>query len=1105
MKKKKTRGKKKKKVARWRKGIRLSMERLGRALASCTALLCLLPVAAAAWPLSEEVSGVLSWALPGWWDAGFHTHTPPRPSSHGRAVRIPLPRMLPQWEARPLSCLAGWGRAGGLQPAGAGHDRGGREGGPVPASFPALQLPVTSFAVHSTIVSRYASTWVRCTLRNPHASPREATFDLDLPAAAFVSNFTITANGKAYVAEVKEKQQAQKLYEEARQRGKTAAHVGTREREMERFRVSASVAAGSTVAFELRYEELLQRRLGHYQHAVSVRPGQVVPGLSVELSIAERAGLGFVRVLPLRTSRLLTNALQGEAAPPPSASVEKGTHCAWVRFAPSPEEQAAFSSAGIAGDFVVQYDVARQDIAGDVQMYDGYFVHFFAPGGLPPIQKEIVFVIDVSGSMTGTKMKQTKVAMRAILRELRAHDCFNIVAFSEGISVWQADGSVPATAPHVHSATRFVDSLQAEGWTDINRALLTAASVLNRSRAAEPGHGRIPLLVFLTDGEATAGVTAGARILANTRRALAGAVSLFGLAFGADADYGLLRRLALENRGAARRIYEDADAALQLAGFYEEIGSPLLHDVQLSYPGQAAHHLTRSLFPNYFQGSELVVAGQVPPGAARLRVRATGRGQEGQLHLGGETAANATELPPSCALPPMLIGAFVRRLWAYFTIQDLLRARFHANNTDARRLLAAQATNLSLEYHFVTPVTSLVVVTPEEEEGPTATPSTESGTATATLGSVTAPWPATTVPASQPEAMGTAGEELVWLGTAGTVAPALGSVPPGPCKGPGDAMLLLPPDKAELLAPGDGDTQFVESLDPPAVYTILPVAGLPDHEEDAEPAGEDDADEDHAAAASPTFLTFSSSTDGDPHFIARPPGVAQTLCFTLDGRPGDIVRLVTDPRRGEMDAHGLAVNGRLVGAPPWPAAPRRPRTFFDAFAVVLARPGAPATTVTITLWGVTIGGEPPLALPFSHPAQLARPPLALAVGPGGHLRLRLGPRLAAVVLRHRYSRPSALQRDHLGFYVTDGRGLSPDAGGLLGLFRGAGLQLVPGPPAAWLRGDGAAVPATLVTKALRGPRGLARPAPCWLVKRPNVAALLGAPYAAFLAPHLLSA
>ncbi|XP_062454627.1 inter-alpha-trypsin inhibitor heavy chain H6 [Rhea pennata] len=974
---------------------------------------------------------------------------------------------------------------------------GARRGPPLPASH-GRRLLVTSFAVRSTVVSRYASTWVRCAMRNPHASPREATFDLDLPAAAFISNFTMTVNGKGYVAEVKEKQHAQKLYEEARQRGKTAAHVGTRERETERFRVSASMAAGGTVAFELHYEELLQRHLGHYEHAVSIRPGRVVANLSVELSIAERAGLGFVRVLPLRTSRLLTNALRGEATLPPSTRVEKGTHCAWVLFAPSLEEQAAFSDAGIAADFVVQYDVSRQDNTGDVQMYDGYFVHFFAPGGLPPIQKEVIFIIDVSGSMTGTKMKQTKAAMRTILRELHTRDCFNIVAFSENISVWQADGSVPATAPHIRSATHYVDSLQAEGWTDINRALLTAASVLNRTRMVEPGRSRLQMLIFLTDGEATAGVTAGTRILANTRHALGGAVSLFGLAFGADADFGLLRRLALENRGIARRIYEDADAALQLAGFYDEIASPLLRDVELSYPGQATRQLTRNLFPNYFQGSELVVAGWVPPGAAQLHIRATGQGQEGLLRLDGEVAANATELPPGCSLDPVLIGAFVQRLWAYFTIQDLLRARFRANDTAAHRLLTDRATNLSLEYHFVTAVTSLVVVMPEEEEeGPTATPSAESSTTVVASGSITALWPATTMPASQPKAMCTTGDEPAWSPVTGTAAPVLGSVPPGLRRGPGNTV-LLPPDEAELLSPGAGAAQFMESLDPPAVYTILPAGGLLDHEDNADPMGKN-KDKDDVAASGPTFLTFSASADGDPHFVAHLLGAAQPLCFTLDGRPGDVVRLVTDPW------HGLTVNGRLVGAPPWPGAPRYPRTFFDTFAVVLALPGAPAAAVTVTLWGVTVRGEPPLFLPFSRPARLARPPLVLAVGPGGRLHLRLGPHLAAVVLRHRYSHASALQRDHLGFYVADGRGLSLDAGGLLGLFRGAGLRLSRGPPAAWLRSTGAAVPATLVTKALQGSRGPAQPSPCWLVKRPDVPALLGGPYTAFLASHLLEA
>lgn len=227
---------------------------------------------------------------------------------------------------------------------------------------------------------------------------------------------------------------------------------------------------------------------------------------------------------------------------------------------------------------------------------------------------------------------------------------------------------------------------------------------------------RIPLIIFLTDGEPTSGVTAGNRILSNAQQALKGTISLFGLAFGDDADYGLLRRLSLENRGVARRIYEDADATLQLKGFYDEIASPLLYDVELAYLDGVAQDLTQHLFPNYFQGSELVVAGRVKPGTSELRVRTTGHGQEGPVNLDNDIAANATEATPfGCIRDASKIGDFVQRLWAYFTIQDLLQARIRANDTAARRLLTEKATNLSLKYNFVTPVTSLIVVKPEED------------------------------------------------------------------------------------------------------------------------------------------------------------------------------------------------------------------------------------------------------------------------------------------------------------------------------------------------------------------------------------------------------
>lgn len=254
--------------------------------------------------------------------------------------------------------------------------------------------------------------------------------------------------------------------------------------------------------------------------------------------------------------------------------------------------------------------------------------------------------------------------------------------------------------------------------TDINAALLAAASVFNRSSTTggvANREQRIPLIIFLTDGEPTSGVTAGSRILANAQQALRGTISLFGLAFGDDADYGLLRRLSLENRGVARRIYEDADATLQLKGFYDEIASPLLYDVELAYLDGVAQDLTRNLFPNYFQGSELVVAGRVKSGASELRVRTTGHGQEGPLNLENDISANATEAAPfGCPGEAGQIGRFVQRLWAYFTIQDLLQARFRANDTVARRLLTEKATNLSLKYNFVTPITSLIVVRPEE-------------------------------------------------------------------------------------------------------------------------------------------------------------------------------------------------------------------------------------------------------------------------------------------------------------------------------------------------------------------------------------------------------
>ncbi|XP_072224049.1 inter-alpha-trypsin inhibitor heavy chain H6 [Leuresthes tenuis] len=604
-------------------------------------------------------------------------------------------------------------------------------------------LKVIEYHVKCTVASHYAVTTVQSSVWNQLPIIKEAAFEVDLPSSAFISNFTITSNGKVYVAQVKERTAARRIYDAAKKQGKTAGLVATKEREIEKFRVAVSVPSRTHMSFLLSYEELLPRRLGRYELSLGLRPGQFVQNLTLDISITERTGISFIKVLPLKTSRLLSNTAQGDTNPPDSTQVEQSASCARVYYSPTVRQQNSISSKGLNADFIIQYDVNLKDLIGDVQVYGGYFVHYFAPRRLPVVPKDVIFVIDVSGSMTGTKIKQTKQAMNTILGDLREGDYFNIITFSDKVHTWKKGQTVRATRQNVREAKEFVRRIIAEGWTNINAALLSAAQLVNPSSTGSSSRltsHRVPLVIFLTDGEATIGVTSSDNILNNAKRAL-GSATLFGLAFGDDADFLLLKRLALENRGVARMVYEDADAALQLKGFYDEVANPLLSDIQLSYLNDQAFDVSRTLFPNYFQGSELVVAGRVKLGIKVLKVSVSATDSKQRIKLENDVhishaKENGSTDSFDCLGNLEGIPSFVHRLWAYLTIKELLLAKLNATDPTTQKLLTEKATNLSLKYHFVTPVTSLVVVKPDTDET-TQTPITAKRSTTATTTATT--------------------------------------------------------------------------------------------------------------------------------------------------------------------------------------------------------------------------------------------------------------------------------------------------------------------------------------------------------------------------------
>jgi hypothetical protein len=168
---------------------------------------------------------------------------------------------------------------------------------------------------------------------------------------------------------------------------------------------------------------------------------------------------------------------------------------------------------------------------------------------------------------------------------------------------------------------------------------------------------------------------------------------IFSLSFGDGADRDFLQKISLKNLGFARHIYEAADASLQLQEFYRQISSPLLKDVDFKYVSNVTK-LTKTRFPIFFHGSELVVAGVADEGFAPPTIY--GHGFKGPI-----------EWVPKVETP---VGE-LERLWAYLTVKQILEAREAAEN---KTELTKKALDIALKYSFVTPVSSLVVVKPND-------------------------------------------------------------------------------------------------------------------------------------------------------------------------------------------------------------------------------------------------------------------------------------------------------------------------------------------------------------------------------------------------------
>merc|ERR1711902_408758 len=403
-----------------------------------------------------------------------------------------------------------------------------------------------------------------------------------------------------------------------------------------------------------------------------------------------------------------------------------------IVFAPTAIEQRAAAEEGMAGRLQINYDVDRQNQDSEVQVIDGYFVHFFVPENLETLPKHAVFILDISGSMYGEKLQQLKDARFTVLDDMKPEDFFNIITFSTSVSEIAIEGAptpaIPATPENKKRAISHVLDLEASGGININDAMLTGLQLAKEVLQSEVlPQGVASMLIFLSDGEATEGETSGEAIKTNVATANSESqLPIFSVAFGSGADFDLLKEISLAADSFAKRVYEGSDAALQLENFYAEISSPVVTNLKFDYVGDLVDNSTLSSgeVKTLFKGDQYVVVGKLLSEASGpFTVQVTGD-KAGTKYFEDiviepclrepKVVEDATILPIiddiNCFQPipgekKSKAQEFLQSLHAFLDIQQLLKK-------DKK----SEALKLALQNHFVTPVTSLVVVQPDEED-----------------------------------------------------------------------------------------------------------------------------------------------------------------------------------------------------------------------------------------------------------------------------------------------------------------------------------------------------------------------------------------------------
>ena len=551
--------------------------------------------------------------------------------------------------------------------------------------------PLKHTEVKAKISGPLARVTVTQEFENPFREKIEAVYTFPLPADSAVDDMTMLVGGRTIRGLIKPRDEARRIYEEARRTGRIAGMLD-QERPNIFTQAVANILPGAQVKIEISYVETVPYDGGSYVFnfpmvvAPRYMPARVPDASRISPPVTPEG---------TRAGHDISVEVSVEAGVPIESLASK-THDVAVER-PSQERAVVHlrDKAVIPNkDFILRYEVAGRQVEDAVLTHragqGGFFTLLLQPPDrVAPAEatpKELVFVLDTSGSMSGFPIEKAKETMQLALDGLNPRDTFNLITFAGDTRILFPK-PVPATPGNLRSAREFLQSRYGGGGTEMMKAIRAALEP-----SGDPGHVRV--VCFMTDGE----VGNDFEILAEVQRHPEARVFAFGI--GSSVNHFLLDGMARYGRGEVEYVGLKDDGSAAARRFHERVRSPLLTDISIDWGGLPVTDVYPTRIPDLFAAGPVVISGRysaAASGVIRLRGRMAGRDFTREIRV---------VLPAS-----QPENAVLATLWARRKVGDLMSQDFRGLESGSMRGdLKEQITKLGLEFRLVTQFTSFVAV-----------------------------------------------------------------------------------------------------------------------------------------------------------------------------------------------------------------------------------------------------------------------------------------------------------------------------------------------------------------------------------------------------------